>query len=246
MAATNIAKKRSAKKVLKRKTSVKKRTPFSLADSNIKRVGVEIEGGWTPQRHRQFNVGSDGSVNFRDRSILDGEIRSNPFTTLNDLAKWMIQVYPEFTNSSCGLHIHVSTTVPLYTLLMDVKFNLFFRRELKKWGDVHCKNRKIDENVRFWNRFNGRNSYCRKRFIPESQVSNSYDRYTALNFCAYGRHGTLECRLFPSFQSKLKAVKAVVWFVKLVDFYIQHNKRQPIKLARVRLLRHMNRSVPMT
>ena len=175
-------------------------------------IGVELEGGWDecPNSYQD-----DGSVECAGDTT--GECISSPLK-LVDVLRWIPRNYPEYTNDTCGFHVHTSyNDLRDYETLMERKFYDFFLARITHWGKSYpIKNRA------FWTRLDGKNSYCRKTFVPMEQALVNHKggpRYSLLNYC-WGLHGTLECRLFPMFKSSKTAQAAVCELVDLIETYL--------------------------
>ena len=197
-------------------------TPHPLRRRRIKAVGVELEGGW--DRLPPAEMHRDGSVTV-DAPIV-GEISSPPIPDFSAVEEWVRANYPHRVNSSCGLHVHVSTNELNYGRLMEPEFAQFFEGRMAEFlSQGLADNRPGFDLLR--QRFQGLNRYCQKKFIPEQQLFmtdrygdvNTHPRYAQLNFC-YIRHGTLECRLFPCFPNVDDGVAAVKAFYDTVFDYL--------------------------
>lgn len=206
----------------------------------IDKIGLELEGGWaTPP----FKAVTDHSVKINHQcgsferqnchtcGCLDhygyvpvngkwwqGETNS-PALTLDKVAEWLKKNYPDVSNESCGMHIHLSfKSTGHYLKLMDIKFNNYFI----DYMDKKAKNSPIGSSA-FWKRFKGENKFASPKFHPEKQVQvtgkGGTDRYTHLNYC-WSMHGTLECRLFPMYSSIEVAGEAIKAFIDCVESYL--------------------------
>lgn len=204
-----------------------------MQNNAISKIGVEIEGAWEDISRLRVDsraiFKNDSSVSISDYSFWPegprskGEIAGPAFDKLSDLLKWMDIVYPNVTNASCGLHIHISMLCPEhYALLMEPEFFIIFTAEMRKWGSCVCSS-KSSEDENFWHRALGRNNYCSRLYDAQSGVVGSGYR-GQLNYGAYCRHKTLECRAFPAFNDKNKAIEAVKFFYNLVNNYIANIK----------------------
>lgn len=190
----------------------------------VKLVGVELEGGW---REPPFDVGHDGSVNVNANVV--GEVASPPMRP-HEVEAWTLAHYPQSVNHTAGIHVHVSTHLPMhYARLMDPKFFAYFTAAMQDWG----KKMNIIPKHPFWDRLAGKNQYCKKDFIPDEQVtakSKGSNRYTQLNYC-YGLHSTVECRLLPTFKMPNIAVSAIMKVVDTFELYLRENKQVSKKIA---------------
>lgn len=128
--------------------------------------------------------------------------------------------YPHAVNETCGLHVHVGLNRLNYSRLMERPFfDLFYQRMerfARSLGEEPGAGLLLD-------RLAGNNRYCRRNFVPERQVfmQEHYGeaRYAALNFC-YGRHGTLECRVFPCFPNVEHSISGMETFCDIVNTYL--------------------------
>lgn len=186
----------------------------------IKKIGVELEGGWdyTPSSP----IYADGSV--RGVEGKEGEICSPPLS-LSKIQRWIVENYPSNVNSTCGFHIHISFYNLLdYQKVLSPQFYSFFLGRVEKWG----KEKKIYSSSPFWDRLNGDNSYCYRKWNGDEQVflnSKSSERYYHLNYC-FSFHGTIECRLFPMFKQKELTCEAVSLFCEIVEEWLKNQPRE--------------------
>lgn len=202
--------------------------------TGVNLCAVEIEGGWL---RRPSGVYRDGSVtvdlprctcNSDDEApcegchAIRGEINCKP-QKLSNVLDYVDEHYPDFMDSSCGIHIHVSFSEDLlsYSKLMSPKFWRYFQKSMHDWG---VRNN-INPNSRFWKRLNGDNRFCKKRFQPIKQYMLEYKdsaRYTQLNYC-WKQHGTLECRVLPTFNQARIAKSAIAEFMNIINSYLADN-----------------------
>jgi hypothetical protein len=197
-------------------------TPHPVRRRRIKAIGVELEGGW--QNNTPAGMHRDGSVTVDARYV--GEISSEPLPDIAAAEAWMRVNYPQQVNSSCGLHVHVSTNELNYSRLMEPEFAQFFEGRMAEFLSQGLANGRPGYDL-LRQRFQGLNRYCQKKFIPEQQLFmrdrygdvTTHPRYAQLNFC-YARHGTLECRMFPCFPNVDDGVAAVKAFYDTVFDYL--------------------------
>lgn len=201
---------------------------------NINKVGVELEGGWERDNDYRDEIKGDCSVNVndgndRDRdyddddydededsgTYINGEIVSHPISKWDELSNFMMDRYPDKVNSTCGLHVHISTnTIGQYQALATQRFYNFMKFSLRTWG----KKANIRNSHRFWDRLSGSNQYCEDFFEPERQMFDEYKsgaRYCIVNYC-YSLHGTMEVRVLPMFDQpkvSIAAVNNILWTV---------------------------------
>lgn len=191
------------------------------------KMGIELEGGWQ-QDYRMIAKTVLGAAAKGDQSIEPGrswgsygEITTRPHDTLERLIEDMSILYPNYTNLSCGFHVHASFTVMDCTLLTDVKFWNYFRARMETWGKA------TNQDSVFWDRFFGnvpeRARRYQAKWIPEDQLNLQKDRYTQINFVSWHKLRTVECRLFPMWPDKEMAKLAVRELSDIYDTYLNEN-----------------------
>jgi hypothetical protein len=187
---------------------------------NVKKFGIELEGGWdtAPRDHRLYK--GDSSVRVPG-SWRVGEIVSPILTTWQEGSDFLLVNYPDHTGASCGLHVHMSFADSLgaenayrVALLAD---NVAFQTGLLARLSEVAKSLKVTSKA-FWERLNGENSYCRPEW-SERNVRAS-DRYRAVNFCSYNRHGTVEIRVLPMFSKRQISARMVREVLTFTDGYL--------------------------
>ncbi len=201
------------------------------------------EGDWINEYFR-----TDGSVEcaheYRrntesDAYLIDGEIASPKFRIdrrlqFRDFVRQ--QGTPIFTNRTAGTHVHVSFNNALaYQKCCDVNFYTLFRKEVYRFmhNGLFC-----EKTVKAFNdRFHGRYStYCRDGFAPdtsingvmrnfdgenfETKVSSHHGRYNCINFEAYRKFGTIECRIFPASEKSDEIIAMVEFWIEFVQNYL--------------------------
>lgn len=187
----------------------------------INMVGIEFEGGWDELPRTVLNgmtstIKTDGSLHGLD-TMYTKEIISPPLKT-DRVEEWINYYCPEEVNSTCGLHIHMSMPEKYYVLLMEERFWKWFQKEMVVLGEKLFPNK----SSCFWSRLEGKQEYCRKKFIPKDQLQEGVpiDRYTQINFCAYRKHKTVEFRVLPGIDNKDLACKAIMGVIRLVENYL--------------------------
>lgn len=183
----------------------------------ISKIGLEVEGGWNRNNWHGETVHVDGTVQVAGYE--NKEIVSRPLASLEAAKEWLRRIYPQATNNTCGFHVHFSIKNDSdYARLMDKTFWTYFQNEIKKWA--------VENQIRnsnFWNRLRGENSWCLAQFEPDAQAAatcKSPFRYKQLNFCK-GFHGTVECRLMPTFKNVEVAVKAMEALANIIETYLE-------------------------
>lgn len=205
-------------------------------------AGVEIEGGWLVPPNGIYNDGSvsisvtpqcphEGYEECNCRPA-KGEIHSEPVSQ-EALERWVDNNYPDKMDSTCGIHVHISTNGNhlSYGKLMSKKFWNYYLKRYNEWGIAN----NINEGSRFWNRLDGNCFYAKRRFNPLRQYRARYreqSRYSFLNYC-YSMHGTLESRLLPTFNEPRIAKSAIIEFIDIVNSYLADNIEEPVYTSEV-------------
>ena len=210
--------------------------------SHIIEIGVELEGGWR-EEFEDITILGDGSV--RKPSGIDsetghwGEIPS-PVLTTSTILPWLAAHYPDGVGPSCGFHIHISLSKGDYQQLISMKFYHFFLKKWEEWGEVNRR----DLPDTFFRRLAGQpasassSAYADRVWIPFQQlyVKGKGDaRRCHLNYC-YGLHKTIECRLLPMFEDKEIGLRALSYYINMVEEYLDahpFDKDKPIVETRV-------------
>jgi hypothetical protein len=186
---------------------------------NIKRFGIELEGGWdlAPRDARLFK--SDSSVSVPGRWRV-GEIVSPVLESWQDGSDFMLVNYPDHTGSSCGLHVHMS--------FGDGAANPY---NVGRLADSSAYQTGLLDSLRalaaelkvtskaFYSRLDNENSYCRTAWSPLEGL-NGGTRYRAVNFAAYSKHGTVEIRVLPMFSKRQISVRMVKRVLSFTDRYL--------------------------
>lgn len=193
-------------------------------------MGAELEGSWVRPR---VKVAADirGARAVEDRSVHighgdPGEIVTRPHGDLDALLKDISDLWPDTVHDSCGFHIHASFTPLSGSIIASSGFYAYFKDEWHKWGHQV----KLPKNHEFWTRLTGGNKFAKDRFEPEAQLKafassprGGESRYTMLNFHAWEKHRTIECRLLPMFADKDIALSAVRKLAEIYDVYLSIN-----------------------
>ncbi len=197
---------------------------------SIDKIGVELEGSWNGERgvppFEDTDIHHDGSVKVAGGCTHWGELNSPAFEALEEMISWVRVHHPHATNKTCGFHIHLSLKRKLdYSRLMSTAFQRFFQKNISKWA-----RKNLPKDDFFWERFEGKNKYCKAQFLPDHQVNAGHGnvRYSQLNFC-FMEHGTLEVRLFPMWSNVETSVSALKTYVEMVEEFLKHVKRSQYK-----------------
>lgn len=190
-------------------------------------MGVELEGGWFQSRKavaalvRGAAAHDDRSVHI-DASHHPGEIVTRPHDNLDELLKDVETLWPDVVNETCGLHIHASFTPLTTSILAHKEFYAYFKEQWGAWGKIM----KLPKDHEFWVRLGGQKKFCKDIFEPEAQLGTVVAargleaRYTMLNFHAWEKHRTLECRLLPMFSDKEVGMEAIRHLAWIYDSYL--------------------------
>lgn len=160
---------------------------------------------------------------------LIGEAVSDPLDPKSVL-RWLGHNYPDETNRTCGLHVHVSMRPKHYQWLMDEAFHEYSMDRLQTFGQEH------DVPEQYHRRVNGRNDTCRDRWDTDQQVQRECrpghcqcnERYRIWNFHAHRAHGTLECRVFPAYENLTLARESVLLVCDTVCSFIEQYDAGPV------------------
>lgn len=191
--------------------------------------GIEIEAGWKPGTH--WSTFNDPSMvlltgwDIKNDGSIHGLGNSNEFTTgaysIHDMEKFKhdiqkIMQHVNRINKSCGLHIHLSFSSPIYYFLLSTaEFNKFFMDKfITKYSREEC--------LRL------HNTYCSSVFTKQENSN----RYKAINCQAYSEWKTIEFRLFRATTKWNKIVKNVEFLVKTIDQFVISRKDYLNKLKR--------------
>jgi hypothetical protein len=184
----------------------------------IKRIGIELEGGWDQRPampiHGDGSVGDAIPLNYR---YAIGEISSRPLLR-SQIPEFLEANYPQNVNATCGLHVHTSLcNVGRYSQLATKQFFDYWKIKMEQFGHAYPI-----KSEQFWDRLNGENTFCRDRFDARLQIpdtTKSGARYRLLNYC-YSLHGTLECRALPMFKSVRTALAAINAHLDIIERYL--------------------------
>ena len=211
---------------------------------HVLNFGYEIEGAFNDEISDRDEDGEyynehyrhDGSVSVNADDCDDGEI-SSPKFRIDRRKQFRIftkENMPEETNASCGVHVHASFNNALaYQKCTDVIFYKTFRKDV--WRFMH-NGLFSDKTVReFEGRFRGtRSTYCRDGFNPDSSINGGFrgfttevsnldsGRYNCINFDAYRKFGTIECRMFPSSNDADEVIAMVEFWIEFCNNYLQN------------------------
>jgi hypothetical protein len=209
-------------------------TCTKLEKAHVK-LGVEVEGYWLIGESFQnvksvaerWHMGSDedGSLRFVPGHV-GYEFKTRP-GSLGEAISQLVAVYPDAVNHYCGMHVHMSFKSPLdIATLATREFYEFFEARWHAWGRAQ----QIHPDSQFWPRLRGENQYCRRNLTDgpfgyetprggdRSRYSiTDHDRYRMLNFSAWDRHKTVECRLLPMFRDARLGVLALEELVDIIE-----------------------------
>jgi len=196
------------------------------------KVGIEIEGRFSDTDALIREVRAAGATSCGDGSIRGHwtsepycgarEVQTKPGTVIEALRQ-LVKFYPDSTDYSCGMHVHVSFLSDTHiSQLYSQAFFEYFRAKWLAWADA--KGLPVWHSLR--RRLAGENDYChqnverpanylRDDLGTEFSPFNHEDRYMQLNFLAWGEHKTVECRLLPMFRESALAVEAVVYLLQI-------------------------------
>lgn len=211
---------------------------------HVLNFGYEIEGGFEYEFSERDEDGDyenqyfrhDGSVGIGNDDLEDGEIASPKFRIdrRKQFRVFVSENMPTETNNTCGLHCHVSFNNALaYQKCCDMDFYKLFRKTV--WRFMH-NGLFSEKTVReFENRYNGRHStYCRNGFNPDHSINSGFrgfttevtnhdsGRYNCINFEAFRKFKTIECRMFPSSEDAQEVIAMVEFWIEFCNNYLQN------------------------
>jgi len=189
----------------------------------VAHFGVELEGAWNVKPPAPIKP--DGSVRVSGKGGY-GEIASDPFKfqpRKKEFFAWLCANYPHIVDASCGLHIHMSfePNIKSIVALMERGFTGYLIHNLIAFA----KRKKLPAASNFWSRIQDQNKYCRTVSHPDGIISKGSrgpddDRYRAVNFKAYHRHGTVEIRVLPMFVGVKHAFPFIIKVLNLTNQFL--------------------------
>lgn len=186
------------------------------------KIGVEVEGRFLRLNEMKVKADSLDATYSGDGSIYESpdsgaagyEFKTKP-GNLRETIEQVIALFPDETDSSCGMHVHMSFPQDCLTLLNTKAFFEFFWKRWEAWGTTM----NLAPNGEFFKRLRGDNDYC----MPNEDVRvtmHNGERYEQLNFNAWTGHKTLECRLLPMFRRSSLAVAAIQELVAIYEDFL--------------------------
>ena len=191
----------------------------------INKIGYEIEGLWKYDCYAlEENLGGDfvddGSVGFRDDEFENSddkviEYRSKPRKQLTTIKRDLEKINKYFIkgNDTCGFHIHFSfKQKEMLSLLVNNDFVEYFLKIITKKYPEMVEERK-------------HSGYCGtekegNKTLFGSLYSGYNNRYRAVNFNSYNKHGTIEIRLFEMFNIE-DCLEYVEITTKIIEDYLE-------------------------
>lgn len=215
-------------------------------------VGAELEGGWINRPDKaKGQLHGDSSVQVMEEltSAANAAGVSMPYPYIGEfvsfpmrpslLPQWVEANYPDAVNSTCGLHIHVSTRSNYhYSRLMDnakierVDGHRWAKQKMEDSGFAQyllsniyrwAKRSKLPSDCPLWDRIAGGNRFCRRHIAPDVQArarSKHDSRYAVVNFC-YTLRKTMEIRVLGGLPTAEHARSAVAFTLRTVERYLR-------------------------
>lgn len=201
--------------------------------SQIYKIGVEIEGEFTADLHSQLQelggqMKYDGSVHncrptvkfHRDHPhrLGTGEYVTQPialadkkhFKKVFDLLEAAKKDGRFHWNKSAGFHIHVSFKPKVPPEIRSTQFTKFALEKLQQEFPLEYRIRTATN----WCRVTGLDK-------DENLIQNvaNRDRYKAINYASFTKHGTLEFRIFPA-KHPYKMYEYFRFTIKMLNEYL--------------------------
>lgn len=203
------------------------------------RIGLEVEGGWNGERGRKpfdLDIITDFSIDGRtlasDKPFTlvphVGEVVSVPLEPKYEILEgWIKKYWPHYTNITCGYHIHLSTnSVRDYCNLTTKTFVYGAVAALR----AHALAEKLPKGHYIWNRLEGGNPFSALNFDASTQIRmkakaiGDRTRYGIFNY-AWGIHGTVEFRGFPTFETAELAFRFTKCYLDYVNNFLETANR---------------------
>lgn len=186
------------------------------------KIGVEVEGRFNNlgqlQRtatNMQATYSGDASIHESPDSAAEPyEFKTHP-GNLRHTIEQVVALYPDETDKSCGMHIHMSFPQDCLTLLNTTAFFEYFEKRWRAWGTAMA----LHPQGEFFKRLEGDNDYCSPNEFPRTYMYEG-ERYEQLNFTAWTGHKTIECRLLPMFRRSSLAVAAIQELVSIYEDFL--------------------------
>ena len=186
------------------------------------RIGVEVEGRFLDLRAMKQKAdrldatyAGDGSIGPSPDSGAQGyEFKTKP-GSLRETIEQVIALFPDETDKTCGMHIHMSFPQDCLTLLHTKAFFTYFKARWQSWGAAMG----LHPQSQFFKRLNDENDYCLTNESVRRTMTEG-ERYEQLNFTAWRQHKTLECRLLPMFRRSSLAVAAIQELVAIYEDFL--------------------------
>ncbi len=197
-------------------------TGCTRAPKSFKKVGIEIEGRFLDLRalcrradNADLTHNSDSSIRYSpdNERCEPNEFQTNP-GSIREACQQLVDYYPDETDHSCGMHVHVSFDAIDVALFNTREFFTYFRKRWEEWG----ARMNLSPQSQFYRRLRGDNDFCRVNVDPVDY--RNQDRYHQLNFGAWADHKTIECRMLPMFRRASLGVAAVQELLTIYEDFL--------------------------
>ena len=220
-----------------------------LANTNLKDrihlVGVELEGGWNYMPPGTLRPIRDGSIKFTDLEHAAGsginymgEIPLPPLGT-KEFPKTMKLYYPHVVNSTCGMHVHLSTRKAFTYQRLMVNKPFSYPATIVEYMTRWAIRESLPAGHPIWPRLQGQNEFCQHVFQADEQAktaSKDFDhhrhghRYTVISYC-WGRYKTVECRLLPMMKTSTLGVAAIQEVINITNAFLAASREREPKFT---------------
>jgi hypothetical protein len=196
----------------------------------IYKIGLEIEGGWEGKAGLPpFDIPIIADHSIDGRTVLSnnpltcphvGEVVSKPM--LPDLATietFLDKYWPQYSNNTCGYHIHLSTkSMRDYSILTTKTFLYSLVKALQE----KATSLQLPPNHLIFSRLKGANPFAVLNFdasnqirLKQKSIGNTL-RYSILNY-SWNLHGTVELRVLPTFDKVSLAKEFTFFYLDFVE-----------------------------
>jgi len=194
--------------------------------ANILRMGIELEGGWCREHldgdaRLRDAMKEDSSVDFFGDGLESGEMALGPWSCVTSMKNALRLHWPDETNGSCGMHIHMELSPLAWYALVPSENQTRFLDEAVAWcNDNTGRYPELTDAVP---RLLGNNDFCRRNEFATGRAlfGGGEDRYSAFNALPYWYQRTLEFRAWPQFERCGTGLFTVDFMIAHVESFVK-------------------------